>query len=326
MSVARVGVVGFGFMGQTHVRAYQSAARDGLPVVLDAVADLTGGPLTGLAQAKGNIRTGEAERLFDPAAVRTFRSARDLFAAGGLDAVSLCTPTDTHADLTRAALEAGLHVLLEKPVAVEAATAREMEDAERRTGRRVMPAMCMRFWPGWPWLRERITDGEFGRLLSLKFVRLGSRPDWSAFYQDNTRCGDAITDLHIHDVDFLCDVLGFPDRVLSIGSTSHVTSVYWFDRGPYEGVKVTAEGGWLPSQGRGFRMRYVAEFERASAEFDLSNSPAVYDGQVRAFVAWLAGPRHDPPATLAQAARVLDVIAAEKHSLRSGAIEPVVFG
>lgn len=335
----RAGVIGFGFMGQTHVRAYLGAARAGEPVVLKAVADLSGAPATGMAATKGNIDTGAPERLFDPAEVRAFGSARDLLCSGLCDVVSVCTPTDTHLEVGLLALARGHHVLMEKPVAVRAEEVRSLREAEAASGRRVMPGMCMRFWPGWTWLRETMRAGTHGALKSLRLVRLGSRPDWSAFYADDERCGGAIIDLHLHDVDYVQHLLGVPARVFSVGTGGHVQTSFMFGGTGPERRLVTAEGGWLDSVGRGFRMRFVAEFERATAEFDLARAKPLtltredrtedveiaagtgYEGEVREFVRWAAaGGRSEPPVTLRDAEAALAVIEAEKRSLATGEV------
>src|SRR5437764_1016777 len=65
-----VGVIGLGFMGQTHVRAYQSAARDGVACELRAVCDASPERLTGEARAGGNLAGRTPERGFDRARVR----------------------------------------------------------------------------------------------------------------------------------------------------------------------------------------------------------------------------------------------------------------
>lgn len=337
--VIRAGVIGFGFMGQTHVRAYLGAARAGEPVALTAVADLSGSPSTGMAATRGNIDTGSPERLFDPAKVRAFGSARELLSSGLCDVVSVCTPTDTHLEVGLLALERGHHVLMEKPVAVRAAEVRRLREAEGASGRRVMPGMCMRFWPGWTWLREAVRAGTHGSLRSLRLVRLGSRPDWSAFYLDDDRCGGAIVDLHLHDVDYVLHLLGVPSRVFSVGTRGHLQTSFMFAGAGPEGRLVTAEGGWLDSPGRGFRMKFVAEFERATAEFDLGRARPLtlmredrtedveipagtgYEGEVREFVRWAAlGVRSAPPVTLADAEAALAVIDAERRSLASGEV------
>lgn len=335
----RAGVIGFGFMGQTHVRAYLGAARAGEPVVLKAVADLSGAPATGMAATRGNIDTGAPERLFDPAEVRAFGSAGELLSSGLCDVVSVCTPTDTHLEVGLLALQRGHHVLMEKPVAVRAAEVKTLRGAERASGRRVMPGMCMRFWPGWTWLRETVRGGAHGALRSLRLVRLGSRPDWSAFYSDDERCGGAIVDLHLHDVDYVLHLLGVPSRVFSVGTRGHLQTSFMFAGAGPEQQLVTAEGGWLDSPGRGFRMRFVAEFERATAEFDLGRTTPLtltrddrteaveipagtgYEGEVREFVRWAAGGGGSaPPVTLLDAEAALAVIEAERRSLATGEV------
>lgn len=339
LRVIRAGVIGFGFMGQTHVRAYLGAARAGEPVVLTAVADLSGAPATGMAATKGNIHTGSPERLFDPAEVRPFGSARELLSSGLCDVVSVCTPTDTHLEVGLLALQQGHHVLMEKPVAVRPDEVRRLREAEQSAGRRVMPGMCIRFWPGWTWLAEAVRAGPYGVLKSLRLVRLGSRPDWSAFYADDDRCGGAIVDLHLHDVDYVLHLLGVPSRVFSVGTRGHLQTSFMFAGHGPEPRLVTAEGGWLDSPGRGFRMKFVAEFERATAEFDLGRAKPLtltredrtedveipsgtgYEGEVREFVRWAAvGGRSEPPVTLMDAEVALAVIEAEKRSLATGEV------
>src|SRR3954468_21614645 len=117
-----VGVIGLGFMGQIHVRAYQSAAADGLPCELRAVCDPDSARLTGHPSAAGNLGPGPgAQPLFDPAHVRGHTDADSLLADPSINLVSICTYTDSHVDLALRALRAGKHVLVEKPVAIGAA-------------------------------------------------------------------------------------------------------------------------------------------------------------------------------------------------------------
>lgn len=343
----RVGVIGLGFMGRTHLGAYQAAARDGLPAVLAAVADRDAARLAGRPAGGGNPELGApSAALFDPAAVRAFDDPPALLREAGLHLVSICTPTDTHVPLATAALEAGVHVLLEKPVAVRAADVRRLRDAARASGRLCMPAMCMRFWPGWAWLKERVDDATLGPVRSAVFQRLGSPPDWGrAFYGDPSRSGGALVDLHIHDADFVRWCFGTPAQVSSAGTLSHVSTLYRYapGRGP---AHVLAEGGQDHAPGFGFVMRYVVVFEHATADFDLARGDAAlrlvrdgqsttvplptlsgYDAQVRhmidAVAAMRAG-RSAPPlrATLDDAVAVAELLEAERRSLESGLSVP----
>ncbi len=331
-------------MGRTHVASYRSAAARGTPVRLSAVAD------PALSEGSEQVPASLADPAtpgpnLDLAGLRTFREPERLLSVVRPELVSICTPTDTHIDLAIAALESGAHVLLEKPVALDADHIEPLARAEARTGRRVIPAMCMRFWPGWDWLRERIADERHGRLLSLSLTRLGCEPTWSrAFYGDLRRSGGAIIDLHIHDADFVLHCLGPPARVVTTGRPNHLTTVYRYD-GPRSDLHVTATGAWLSSQGFPFRMRYLAEFEHAVADFDLARDEplqvthggvtapvpiersSAYEREVehavRCVLAAREGRHVDAP-SLDEAARVMRLLRAERESLERGT--PVEIG
>lgn len=264
-----IGVIGLGVMGRTHIKAYAAADARGLACTLTAVCSADASQLTGQAAATGNLKAmAGAEQVFDPAKVRTTTNPADIAADAGVDVVSICTPTDTHAELAIQMLNAGKHVLVEKPLALTAADVRKVADAARRSGKLCMPGMCMRFWPGWDWLKERVVDGALGRVTSAVFTRVGSRPDWSReFYHDSQRTGGAMFDLHVHDADVILWLFGPPRAVRSMGSIDHITTLY--DFGPTGPLHVSAEGAWVSSAGFPFRMRYTVEFERAVADWDL---------------------------------------------------------
>jgi predicted dehydrogenase len=199
----------------------------------------------------------------------------------------------------------------------------------------------MRFWPGWPWLRERIRDQAFGPLRSLSLQRLCARPGWSPeFYCDDLRSGGALFDLHIHDADFVFWSLGPPQSVQSQGSSDHLIAAYHYRDGP---DLVMAEGGWDQSEGFPFRMRYIANFERATAEFDFLRQPplmlsvagvegarpvelpaiSAYEVEVRhaldAVTARRAGRAFELVSTLEGALASTRMLEAERRSLLSGA-------
>lgn len=332
-----VAVIGLGFMGRTHLRAYRDA---GDACRLAGVFDIDPARLTGNGGEAGNIATGSAEgALFNPAEVFATDSIDALMARDDIDAVSVCTPTDTHAGVARAALRAGKHVLVEKPVSLDRAEIEILAEEAEHAGRICMPAMCMRFWPEWVWLAETIRGGDLGPVCTLSFERLGAAPSWGGgFYQNTDRCGGALHDLHIHDTDFVCHAIGTPRAVTAVGDHGRMTTLYHFDDGP---THVVASGGW-PRGGAAFRMRYLAEFERGTADFDLTREPTLmlgrigdgepspvgvpagtgYDAEILAFVA-AAVSQTPPPVTLADAAETLAVLEAEARSMESGRQETV---
>jgi predicted dehydrogenase len=331
-----VGVIGLGFIGRHHVRAYQAAERDGFNCRVIAVCDpqWMGGANAHAAGARGNIEVaGGSERLFDPTQVRVCASVDDLLSDRRVNLVSVCTHTDTHVDLAIRALEAGKHVMVEKPVAIRSAEVKRLADAARGAKALCMPAMCMRFWPGWDWLRERIREGSFGAVRSATFQRLGSRPAWSPFYADESRSGGALFDLHIHDVDFIYWCFGRPRSLCAAGSAMHMTTQYRFDDGPSH---VTAEGAWDLTPCAGFRMRYLVTFDYATVEWEIARTPRLvvhrrdeseaialeelsgYDMEVREFVKSI---RDGTPlrAIVEDAVTVTQILEAERHSLQTSA-------
>ena len=329
-----VGVIGLGFMGTTHLKAYQAAAAAGGRCRLVAVADPDSAKLSGRFDTAGNLSaTSSAEQLFDPAQVFATQSAEALLARPDVDAVSICTYTDTHVDLATRALAAGKHVLLEKPVALTVADVMKVHAAAVAAGRLCVPAMCMRFWPGWGLLRDHLRKADLGRALSLAFTRMGSGPTWAhQFYGDELRSGGALFDLHVHDVDFIYWCLGMPTKVYSSGTTRHMTTAYSFQSGPSH---VTAQAAWSLAPAAGFRMHYLAAFADATIEFDLAkpqplaihhhartDHPKVppgtgYEPQVEHFVSCILDDR-PPCASLRDAAAVTSILEAERRSLASG--------
>jgi predicted dehydrogenase len=262
--------------------------------------------------------------VFDPRAVRTGTDAGVVIDDPDIELISICTPTDTHVELARRALRAGKHVLLEKPVSLDPAEIDTLAAQAENAQRICMPAMCMRYWPGWSWLREAVRDGRYGAVHSAVFQRAASRPDWNPkFYADPRRSGGALFDLHVHDADLAHWLFGAPDEIVATGALDHVTALYRYAHGPRH---VVLEGGWDHAPGFPFRMRFVVAFGRATADFDLRREPRLeisadgrvetpvlepitgYDGQVRAVLEGVRdstanGPRASLP-TLAESAAV----------------------
>ena len=336
-----VGVIALGFMGRTHVAAYQEIARraGGPGVRLVGVCDARRERRRPGAARAGNLSTGAGGRLWDPTATRAVDDPAALLADPAIEAVSICTPTDTHTALVIAALRAGKHVLVEKPVAIAPGDVRAIAREAERSGKVCMPAMCMRFWPGWDWLKGAVESRRYGALTSLLLQRLGTIPGWSRdFYTNPARSGGALTDLHVHDADLVCWLLGMPDSVSSAGTRSHVSTHYRYRGRP--GLLVCAQGSWDHAPGWKFQMRYVATFERATAEFELTREPrlllarggkltpvpiapgAGYVPEIEHFVRVVSAARRDPTVrprvTLNDAERAARLLEAEAASLRTG--------
>jgi predicted dehydrogenase len=332
-----VGVVGLGFMGRTHIAAYRAAHAAGFANRLVAVCDSDPERRLGRAGGGGNLKTGtESELLFDPKHVRAHERAEQLFAEREVELVSICTHTTTHVELALAALAAGKHVLLEKPVALDSAGAQRLAVAAREAKTLCMPAICIRFWPAWAWVKRAIDERSFGAVRSAVFRRLGTAPQWApGFYGDPAQSGGALLDLHVHDADFVRFCFGDPQSVSSTGSLDHVTTLYRFARGPQH---VVAEGGWDHSSGFKFKMAFTVVFERATADYEFGREPELvlardgksepvaldalngYDGEVRHLLAAIVAGKRELAATMDDALAHTRLLEAERESLTRGAV------
>src|SRR5206468_11134268 len=101
----------------------------------------------------------------DVSNIRGFKNFEEMIAMPDLDLVDICAPTAAHPQLAKAALAAGKNVLCEKPMARTSAEARDMVNAAKAAQKILMPAMPLRFWPEWAWLREVVRKQEFGKPL-----------------------------------------------------------------------------------------------------------------------------------------------------------------
>jgi predicted dehydrogenase len=325
-----VAVVGFGMIGHRHAAAYLNARKAGLPVELRMICSRHGSEA---ASAGGNLAELAGDVPLDPDRVRLTGALKDVLEDDTIQAVSVCTWTDTHVDIAVRALVAGKHVLVEKPAATRAERILPLLQAAARAKTLCVPAMVMRWWPGWPWLRDQIKAGTFGAVRSASFLRVGAQPDWARFYSEYERSGGALVDLHVHDVDFLRWCFGDPAEVSSLGNLSRVTSLYRYQAGP---PHAAIEGGWTRARGVSFKMRYAVEFDEAVADFDVSRDPAVlltwkgettpvtlpgenpYDAEVADFVRGALEGRTELRATMADAYGAARIIDAERRSLETG--------
>jgi predicted dehydrogenase len=268
MKTVNVGVTGIGFMGATHIKSYLKIPGARVAAICDAVRLPVDGDLSKIG---GNLGDGKPFKL-DMTQVKAYSNFDELLANPEIDLIDLCVPTPQHHALSLAALRAGKNVICEKPLARTPAQCREIVEAAAKAKGFFMPAMVMRFWPEWAWLKKTIDDQTYGKVLAARFRRVSSPPGWSkASYFKGDESGGALLDLHIHDTDFVQFCFGRPRGVFSIGTTrysgaiDHVVTNYQFT----SGVPVTAEGSWLMAETYGFKMEYTVNFEKATADFDI---------------------------------------------------------
>ena len=331
-----VAVVGLGFMGVTHIKAYQQLKAARIVAVCDSVRLPVNGVLAGVA---GNI-TGSGD-LDLGRAVRVYRALGEVLADPEVELVDLCVPTPLHPEQSIAALKAGKHVLCEKPLAVSSARARQIVQAARSAAGFFMPAMCLRFWPGWSCLKQVVEEEPYGQVQAARFRRMSPTPAWSqATYASGHESGGALFDLHIHDTDFAQFLFGRPASVFSTGVTrggdsiDHVVTQYNYAGGPV----VYAEGSWLLTGS--FNMSYTVLCERATLDYDLARGAEAlvvteqgkgrrvvkpggsdgYSGEIRYMLEAVQSGQAPKVVTAQDGLSAVEICEAEARSVRTGRV------
>lgn len=201
----RVGVIGLGWAGQQHLEAY--AARDDVQVV-------------GLAALETDQLALLAERHEVPIAVADWR---ELLATADLDAVSVAVPTFLHAPISIAALEAGVHVLTEKPMARDAAESDSMVEAARSAGRVLHVAFNQRHRGDIAALRAQVEAGALGRVYHARvsWLRRAGIPTLGSWFTNSAMAGGGpLIDLGVHMLDMTLHLMGEP-RVRTVSAVTH---------------------------------------------------------------------------------------------------------
>jgi predicted dehydrogenase len=203
-----------------------------------------------------------------------------------------------------------------------------------------MPAMCMRFWPGWALLKDVVREEPYGKVLAARFTRLSETPAWGgATYSKGVDSGGALFDLHIHDTDFVQFLFGPPASVYSTGivragtSIDHVVTQYHFVNGP----AVHAEGSWLLT--KGFNMSFTVNCERATLDYDSSRGSEAlrlteqgkesrvlplsgdgYVGEIAYLLDCIQRGRRPDVVTAEDGCRALETCEAEEQSVMTGQV------
>ncbi len=275
----RVAVAGLGFMGSTHIRALQSIPDAELVAVCSLDEKKLAGDLSGI---QGNIG-GPGERL-DFTNVARYRDVRQVLEDPRVDAVDLCLPTHMHAPAAIEALQAGKHVLVEKPMALDAASARRMIAEAGKHKRVLMVAQVLRFSPAYQALRSVLARDSMGAMRAAVFRRRCAAPAWSAWLSDPEQSGGGVFDLLIHDVDMCLHLFGAPEAISATGYEALGSGIDIITAAlHYSGGRTAiVTGGWHHPKSYPFSMEYTVVAGGGTVEYSsFDRPPALYsaDGE-----------------------------------------------
>ena len=237
--IMRVGIIGAGAISQRgHIPGYRATPD----VEVVALCDIN----------EQRVRQ-VAEEMEIP---RTYTDYEQMLAAEDLDLVSVCSPNTYHATMAIAALEAGAHVLCEKPMALAFDDAQAMVETARRAGRSLTIGHHMRHQPMMMAAKESIAKGELGRIYYAKasYLRRSGIPGYGSWFTNKDLAGGgAMMDIGCHILDLALWMLGHPQPLT-------VSASVYSNFGP----RAKGLGGW------------GADHLGAGARFDVDDLASAY--------------------------------------------------
>ncbi len=272
----KVAVAGFGFMGVTHTINILKNPDLELVAIVDKFPDNI---RKNLNEQLGNFSTGTIDEEVI-SRLNIYSRLDDCLAAEALDGCIIAVHTDLHFELAMLAMDAGVHVFLEKPFSLSVDESRKMIELAREKSLVLMIGHVVRFMPAYQTLKHWIDSGEYGTLKFLSLSRFSGLPAWGQWKEKRMAFGSsggALFDLLIHDIDFAQWVMGVPDTIHSIclpgelSAHDYVNAIWNYD----SGVTVKIEGGNIFHTAFPFQAGFIARFENASVSYSSSSPDSI---------------------------------------------------
>jgi len=231
MAAVNIGVIGAGSISGAHLQAYAGNPQAKLVAVCDLNSD----------------RARQAAEKYGCAKV--YADYRELLRDPDIDAVSICTWNNTHAEISIAALQAGKHVLVEKPLCRTVEEALRVQEAVRASGRILQVGFVRRYDPNAQIVKTFADNGEFGTFYYGKastIRRLGNPGGWFADIERSG--GGPLIDIGVHVIDLVWYLMGRPKPVTVSGNTyrrlgnrANIRNLSFYKAADYDAGRNTVE-------------------------------------------------------------------------------------
>lgn len=231
MSKVRIGIIGCGGIANGKHLPSLSKVED---VELVAFCDLI------------VERAETAKQKYGTEETAVYENFHDLLKDPAIDVIHVCTPNDSHAEIAIASLEAGKHVLCEKPMAKTAADARLMVEAAKRTGKKLSIGYDNRYRPDSQYLHDLTSRGDLGEIYFAKAhaIRRRAVPTWGVFLDEEKQGGGPLIDIGTHALDLVLWMMdNYKPKVVlgktyhKLGQTENAANAF----GPWDPKKFTVE-------------------------------------------------------------------------------------
>ena len=163
----------------------------------------------------------KAAKDFGVPGAKVFTDYKQLLEEKDIDVVHVLTPNKQHSFITVDALEAGKHVMCEKPMAINSAEAKKMLDAAHRTGKKLTIGYQSRFRPNSMYLKKMIEAGDLGEIYyaNATAIRRRAVPTWGVFLDEENQGGGPLIDIGTHALDLTLWEMNNYEPAMVVGTT-----------------------------------------------------------------------------------------------------------
>jgi len=256
-------IIGFGGLGKLHMTNLHKLEQVRGDLKLQALCATSAAALN--KNVELNLGTVDMGAI-DLSKCNFYTDYKELLDKEELDFVVSALPTYMHEEVAVYALNKGVHVLSEKPMALTAEGCERMLEAAKNSGKKLMIGQCLRFDPAVRKLKEYIDNETFGKPYRAEFSRYSQVPTWSSknWIIDPERSGGCVFDMHIHDVDLINWMFGTPNAVRSAVTSVKVGLEAIFTQYFYDDLLVTSNADWSMPAKFPFEARSLVNFTGAT--------------------------------------------------------------
>ena len=206
--IIRIGIIGCGGIANgKHMKSLSRVADCEMVAFCDIIPE----------------RAEEAAKAYGTPDAKTYTDYKELLKDTTIDVVHVCTPNRSHSFITVDALEAGKHVMCEKPMAINSAEAKKMIDAAKRTGKKLSIGYQSRFRDDAIYMKQEAEDGTFGDIYYAKATALRRRavPTWGVFLDEKEQGGGPLIVIGTHALDLTLWMMNNYKPKYCVGTVYH---------------------------------------------------------------------------------------------------------
>ena len=270
----RYAIVGFGGLGKIHCKNLLSIEKESGDIQRVAICGQDLKNATKSSQINlGNTSLDD----IDFSKYNLYETYQELFEKEELDFVVSALPTVLHKDFSVYALNHGVHVFSEKPMALSFEDCKEMAECAIKNDKVLMIGQCLRFSGAYMKVKEYVDSKEYGKPLRAELRRYSSTPLWgfNRWHLDRKQSGGFPIDMHVHDVDIINHFFGLPKSVTSHATHNKAEFENIFTTYEYDDIFVTSAADWSLPQKYPFKATLLLQFEKALLEI-LGDNITIY--------------------------------------------------